>query len=109
MSAKHRCNLDGSEKRLLPVNSFTPASAGRSRPALLASASLIALAALSAPGVARAACDPSPEIISGPFAGPVVSNVGAITVTGSGKIACGPDGVDTLACAITTLANQSGG
>ena len=109
MSAKHRCNRNGSEKRPHPLNPLTPAGVGLSRPALLASASLIALAALDLPGAARAACVPTPQIISGPFAGPVVSNGGAITVTGSGKISGGPDGVDALACAITTLTNQSGG
>jgi hypothetical protein len=70
---------------------------------------LFALAALSAPSAARAACVPSLQTISGPVAGPVVSNGGPITVTGSGKIAGGPDGIDALTCAITTLTIKSGG
>jgi hypothetical protein len=43
MSAKHRCNRHGSQKGPYTVNSLTPANLGRSRAALLASASLIAL------------------------------------------------------------------
>ena len=82
-----------------------------SRAGLLAGASVFALAALGASGVARAACDPSPQIIATPVSGPIVSNGGAITVTGSGSISGGPggDGVDALTCPITTLSNQSGG
>ena len=82
-----------------------------SRAALLAGASVFALAALGASGVARAACDPSPQIIATPTSGPIFSNGGAITVTGSGSITGGPggDGVDALTCAITTLTNQLGG
>src|SRR5271166_6227974 len=91
MSAKHRCNRRGSQKGLYTVNSLTPANVGRSRAALLASASLVALAALGASGVAQAACVPSRQTISGPIAGPVMSNGGAITVTGwSGPL--GADG-----------------
>ena len=55
------------------------------RAALLAGASAFALAALGASGVARAACVPSLQIIARPISGPVVSNGGAITVTGSGR------------------------
>ena len=109
MSAKHRCNRDGSQKGPYPINPLTVANVGRSRPALLASASLVVLAAVGLPGAARAACVPSLQTISGPVTGPVVSNGGAITVTGSGNISGGPDGVDALKCNITTLTNQSGG
>jgi hypothetical protein len=109
MSTKHRRNRDGSQQEPHQVNPFTPASVGPSRAALLASASLIALAALCAPGAARAACAPSPQTISGPVAGPVDSNGGAITVTGSGKIAGDPDGVDAVKCAITKLTIKPGG
>src|SRR6516164_2036793 len=109
MSARHRCNWDGSQQGRYPVRRVTPASAARSRRALLASASIIVLAAFGAPDAAKAACVPSPKTISGPVAGPVVSNGGAITITGSGDISGGPDGVDAVACAITTLTNQSGG
>ena len=82
-----------------------------SRAALLAGASVFALAALGASGVARAACVPSPQIIATPTSGPIFSNGGAITITGSGSITGGPggDGVDALTCPITTLTNQSGG
>jgi hypothetical protein len=54
MSAKHRCNRDGSQKARYPFSPLTPANAGRSRPALLAGAPLLTLAALGAPGVAWA-------------------------------------------------------
>ena len=64
MSAKHRCDRDGSQKRLYSVNSLTPANVGLSRAALLASASLIALAALGAPDAARAACNGTNTTIS---------------------------------------------
>ncbi len=82
-----------------------------SRAALLAGASAFALAALGASGVARAACVPSPQIIATPTPGPIFSNGGAITVTGSGSVTGGPggDGVDAFNCPITTLTNQSGG
>ena len=96
-------------KGIVSRESLTLASAGRSRHALLASASIIALAAIGLPGAARAACAPALQTISGPVAGPVVSNGGAITVTGTGAISGGPDGVDALTCNITTLTNQSGG
>ena len=109
MSARHRCNWDGSQQGRYPVGPETPAGTARSRRALLASASIIVLAVFGAPDAAKAACVPSPETISGPVTGPVVSNGGAITVTGSGDISGGPDGVDALTCNITTLTNQSGG
>jgi hypothetical protein len=78
-----------------------------SRAALLAGASAFALVALGAP--ARAACVPSPQIINVPASGPIFSNGGAITVTGSGSIEGDPDGVDAVTCPISTLTNQSGG
>ena len=109
MSARHRYNWDGSQQGRYPVGPVTPASVGRSRRALLASASIIVLAVFGAPSEARAACVPSLQTISGPRTGPVVSNGGAITVTSSGEISGGPDGVDAVTCAITTLTNQSGG
>ena len=55
MSAKRRWNRDGSKKGPYPVNSFTPANVGPSRAALLASASLVALAALAC-RIGAAAC-----------------------------------------------------
>ena len=109
MSASNRCNRNNSKTWSYPVIFLTPASIGRSRAALLAGASLVALAAVGASGVARAACVPSPQIIDTPTSGTIFSNGGAITVTGSGSIAGDPDGVDALTCSITTLTNQSGG
>ncbi len=66
MSAKHRCNPDGSRKAAYPINPFTLANAGRSRASLLAGASLIALAALGAPDRARAACSGANQTVSSP-------------------------------------------
>ncbi len=60
MGAKHRCNRDDSQKGPYPVNS--PAGERRSFAPGAASASLIVLAALGAPGAARAACVPVPQI-----------------------------------------------
>ena len=109
MSAKHRGAQGGAQKPSYPANPLARPSVGRSRPALLASASIIALAAIGVSGAARAACVPSLQTISGPVSGPVVSNGGAINVTGAGDISGGPDGVDALTCAITALTNQQGG
>ena len=106
MSAKHRCNLGGSQKGPHPANPVTPARVGRLRPALLASASLIALATLGTPGAAWAGCMPSTRTISTGVTGPVVSNGGAILVTGGGSIAAGPEGVFAESCSITTLSNK---
>ena len=112
MSAKHRGNQDRSQIGSHPVSSLTPASVGLSRAALLAGASLVVFAALSAPGAmgaAHAACASSPQTISGPVAGPILSDGGAITVTGSGKISGDSDGIDAVNCAITKLAIKPGG
>jgi hypothetical protein len=46
------------------------------------------------------------QIITGPVTGPILSNGFAITVTKTGSIAGGPDGVDAVAFSITTLANR---
>ncbi len=80
-----------------------------SRASLLAGASLVAIGALAAPDRALAACSGLDQIISTSKMGPVFSDGGAITVTGTGSISGDPDGVDALTCAITTLTNQSGG
>jgi hypothetical protein len=82
---------------------LTPADAARA--ALLASASLIALAALTAPGAARAECVPSQQTINRPTAGPIVSNGGGITVAAAGSILGDPDGVDAISCSISHLTN----
>ena len=111
MSAKHRCNRDGSRERPDPINPLSPANVSRSRTALLAGASLVALGAFAAPDRALAACSGHNQTISTSRTGPVLSNGGSITITGSGSITGGPagDGVDALTCPITTLTNQSGG
>jgi hypothetical protein len=61
---------------------------------------------MSASGEAHAACAPSSRTISGPVTGPVLSNGGAITVTGSGSISGGAEGVFAANCSITTLSNM---
>jgi hypothetical protein len=63
-----------------------------SRTALLAGASLIALAALGAPGAAQA-CSGADQTISTVVSGPIFSTDGAITVLSGGTINGGPDGV----------------
>src|ERR1700722_4387073 len=88
-----------------PLALTIPRNEGFPRAALLAGASLIALAALVAPDVARA-CIPSLQTISTPTLGPVLSNSGAIAVTSSGSIAGGPNGVDASNCNISTLMNN---
>jgi hypothetical protein len=111
MHAKRRGDRDGSHKGFYPVNLLKLADVRPSRQALLASASLGVLTALGLPNVARAACAPSPQIIATAIFGPILSNGGAITVTGSGSITGGPDddAIDALTCPITKLTIQSGG
>ena len=46
------------------------------------------------------------QIISGPVAGAIKSNGGAITVTSTGVISGGPDGVDAVTQSITKLTNR---
>jgi len=92
------CDRSSAHKGLHPANASTPAGAARSRAALLASASLIALAAFGTPGAARAACVPSQQTIIRPTAGPIVSNGGGITVATVGSISGGPDAVDAVSC-----------
>lgn len=106
MSTKRRCNRIGAHKDPHPATPLIPAGAVRSRATLLASASLIALAALGAPGAARATCSGIDQTISAPTLGPVLSTGGKITVTSSGSIAGGPDGVDSVTCSISKLTNS---
>jgi hypothetical protein len=75
---------------------------GLKRSALLAGASLIAIAALAAPGSARAACTGANQ----DFTGPITSTGGAITVSMSGSIQGGPTGIDASVCAVTALTNS---
>ena len=107
MSAKHRCNRDGSKNWSYPVNSLTPANAGRSRASLLAGASLIALAALGAPDRAFAACSGKNQTISSPsFPGPIFGKGGNITVDAGASVAGGPTGVYAKNCGIGALTNS---
>jgi hypothetical protein len=88
------------------------AGVGRvSRARLLAGASLIALVAFAAPREALAACSGADRTISTKVPGPVDSDGGAITVTGSGVVTgssgtLGSDGVDVLTCPATTALNK---
>src|SRR5271165_6892997 len=91
-------------RRVLQGGIMSVGANGRLRVAMLAGASVAALTALGGAGVARA-CVPSLQTISGQTAGPIVSNGGAITVTGSGSVNGGPTGVAALNCSITTLTN----
>jgi hypothetical protein len=107
MRAKHRCNRDGSPKGPYPVNSSTPANVGLSRAALLASASLIVLAALGAPDRALAACSGHNRTISSPSTpGPIFGQGGNITVDAGASIAGGPTGVYAKNCGIGALTNS---
>ena len=107
MSAKHRWN--SAQKASYPVNSFTQAGVGLSRPALLASASLIALAALGGPDRALAACSGKNQTISSPSTpGPIFGKGGNITVNAGASIAGGPTGVYAQNCGIGTLSNSGG-
>ena len=111
MSAKHRCNRDGSKNWSYPVNSLTPASVGRSRASLLAGASLVALGALAAPDRALAACsghEPDHfDVKDGTRSQQRRRHHGHRQREHPGGP--GGDGVDAMNCAITTLTNQSGG
>ena len=78
----------------------------RSRAALLAGASLIALAALGPSGAAQAACTRPEQAITGSISGPVFSNGGAITISGTGEVIGGAEGVYAQNCGITTLSNS---
>jgi hypothetical protein len=109
MSAKHRYNRDGSRKAAYPINPFTLANAGRSRAALLAGVSLVALAALAAPDRAFAACSGKNQTISSPSTqGPILGDGGNITVDASASVAEGPTGVYAKNCDIGALMNRGG-
>jgi hypothetical protein len=77
-----------------------------SRAALLAGASLIALAALGTPEAANATCSGADQTISGLTLGPVFSTGGAITVLGGGTVAGRPTGVSAASCFLTALTNS---
>ena len=64
---------------------------------------LLASASPSAPQAQLSAVN---QIISTAVTGPIRSDGGAITVTSTGSIAGGPDGVDALTYSITTLTNS---
>ena len=61
------------------------------------------LLATASPSAAQAQFGGMNQIISGPVAGPIDSNGGAITVTSTGIISGGPDGVD----AVTSLDHEA--
>ncbi len=86
--------------------SALPASweGGGGQAALMAGASLIALAALGAP--AASACSGHNQTISNLVTGPIFSTGGQITVLASGTVTGDPDGVDVIDCSATTLTNQ---
>ena len=64
------------------------------------------LLATASPSAAQAQFGGMNQIISGPVAGPILSNGGAITVTSTGIISGGPDGVDAVTHSITKLTNR---
>jgi hypothetical protein len=104
MSAKNRPGNDGLDRRPSLVTSPTGNRVRQLRAALRAGASLIALGAVGAPGVARA-CSGADQTISVAATGPIFSTGGAITVLTSG-IVTGTQGVAAYACQITTLTNN---
>ena len=65
-----------------------------------------ALLATASPSAAQAQLGGTNLIISTPTTGPVLSNGGAITVTSTGIISGGPDGVDAVTQSITKLTNR---
>ncbi len=82
------------------------AARGRSlRAALLAGASVIALAALGAPGAALA-CSGANQTISTVVSGPILSTGGSITVLKTGTVDGAPTGVNALSCSISTLTSN---
>src|SRR5271166_3699635 len=64
------------------------------------------LLATASPSAAQAQFGGMNQIISGPVAGPILSDGGAITVTKTGSIAGGPDGVDAVTQSIAKLTNN---
>jgi hypothetical protein len=82
-----------------------PARADRSRTALLAGASLIALAAFAAP-VAAYACSGADQTITNLVHGTVESTGGSIKVTAGGAIFGNNNGVFAVSCSVTTLGNE---
>ena len=107
MSAKRHCNRDGSQKGPYSLNSLAPGSVGPSRPALLASASLIALAALGPMSAARAACSGANQTVSSPSTpGPIFGTGGNITIDSGASVAGGPQGVYARHCGIGVLSNS---
>jgi hypothetical protein len=105
MGAKRRCYRISAHRNPDPANPLTPAGIDCLRAALLASASLIALASFGSIDAAQAACVPSLQTISASTPGPVRSNGGAISVTSSGSVAGNPEGVDAVTCSLSTLVN----
>ena len=87
------CNLDGSQKGPYPVRPLMHGDVQASHSALLASASLIVLAALGAPDAASAACNDKNQTFSSSTPGPISSTGGNITIDAGASVAGGPTGV----------------
>jgi hypothetical protein len=96
MGASHRFVLSG-EDDPYPAVPFTQTDGDLALAALLAPAS---------PAAAQAQFGGKNRIISGPVVGPILSNGGAITITVTGSIAGGRDGVDAVTYSITRLTNS---
>jgi hypothetical protein len=107
MSTIERRELDREGKARNLVQSFGLKRGEVSRAALLASASLIALAAFGGPGAAYA-CSGADQTISHIVHETVVSTGGSITVDPGKGIFGAPDGVDAFNCDISTLMNGGG-
>src|SRR5580698_9801687 len=94
--------------RLTPASARTASQSPPrgSRAALLAGASLAALAAVGPPGAAQAACAGPDQTISASTTGPIFSNGGAITISPNVAVTGGSEGVYAQNCGITTLSNS---
>ena len=109
MGAKHRCNRDGSPRARTPSNPLTLASVGRSRPALLASASLIAVAALWRPGRRLGRLQRGePDRLVPLHSGPDLRQGRQYYGRRRREVAGGPTGVYAKNCGIGALTNRGG-
>ena len=99
MSAKHRCNRDGSQKGPYPVDSLMPANVCHSPRALLAAASLIVLAALGAPSAAWAAATPPSRPSPGRLRARSSATAGQSRSRAAGTSLAVPTATLTLDCA----------
>lgn len=95
-----RAGLDQSVARF--QTPLTVACAGGTRAALLAGASIIALATFGAPSTASA-CSWLDQTISTSATGPILATNGSITVDGGVTVTGHPTGVSAASCGISTL------